>query len=353
MINDFLSLLRCPYCESNLKLEKSWKQHYIEVGIIKCSCDTYPLIDGIIYLTKDEVFSHQKAVEQLESNQLNKAVKTLLKERKKLIWIHLSLLFLKQRGLSLSKKWFDRVMDICSFLSPSSADWYQYCKVRDTRITFKIAENSTAVVMPNSTVVDCCTGMGQFLNLPNIIKNSMFSFGVDFSFKLLFLSRIFFANKDTFLVCADLNHGIPFKTGKIDIIFFNDCFMYLPSQKKVLAESNRVLKINGKAIINHVHLPSKTNIVPGYTVSPKMLRQMALPLTTYVATDSEIVKNMTLEKSTIYQPVKNFKTQSEAHSFSAILHSSSLNKEPIKLIKKTDFLVDLTDFTEDEYLKDL
>src|SRR3989344_6623029 len=61
-----VNLLICSYCKSVLKIVKIDRRK--TNGILKCKCDEYPVVSGIIYLRK--------------TNRINKAIVDLIKKEK-------------------------------------------------------------------------------------------------------------------------------------------------------------------------------------------------------------------------------------------------------------------------------
>lgn len=350
--------LQCPYCQQSFEVIHEFNIKSLNyTAIIQCSCDEFPVFDGIVFLKKDESLKNKRVVRVLKAHQFYKAFNLLLRERKKLKWIYKFLFFLHARN-KIKQNWFSFIFKLFILLDRHSRDWYKYCLSREKRVVFQICKSFTiSSTEVKKITVDCCCGLGHFLKELNKTKTPQNNIGLDYSFKLLFLSRLFISHKKNLLICTDLNNGIPFKNKTINSLYLNDCFMYLFNKKLILMEIERVLKKVGIAFINHVHIKNRKNIGEGYSISLNLMRKISNNLFCFVNSDREIFKHIKYKNPVAFESLQTFKVHKSHRSVSFILKQKTQlsQKHKRKFILKLTLLMEFPslDYTEEEEFQKL
>ncbi len=353
MITSSFSLLVCPYCKGSFHIEKDFKRNHQLFAILQCQCDEFPVFDGIVYLQKDESLKNKRVVTCLRNQEYRQAFQILVSERKKLYWVFLILFYVRNSSIKIREIWLEYIFKIFIFLNRSSKDWYAYCLNRKKRAAFKICTGTLSVVKNDSVILDCCTGIGHFLTELNKVNTPQKNIGLDYSFKLLYLSRLFVSKKNM-LVCSNLNDGLPFKENSVETIYLNDCVMYIFNLLNVFRDSLRVLKESGVIVANHIHALSRKNVGEGYSMTPAHLRNMAKDFNCYFRSDKNLFQEIKANQELSYAHSNHFKLRQDERSFSAILVPSLSRKKNIFKVKPfRNISLAQVDFTEDEDLQQL
>ena len=74
MKRKLLELMKCPYCGTDLEIEDIYSETEEEIinGCIKCECDTYPILEGILILKNTPTKKY--IIEYLKKKEIQKAV---------------------------------------------------------------------------------------------------------------------------------------------------------------------------------------------------------------------------------------------------------------------------------------
>lgn len=258
--------LTCPDCKSRLKIIKISRGQ--SNGIVKCNCDLYPLVSGIIYLNKvDQI--NRIIIDFIKKEKYAKALASLL-------------------SFSLSSKMFfyttGRYPSIYKLLGYKNfitllrffslpTEWVNYLKNREAKLDFLIRLLCLDLISnPDETVADLGCGTGSFFPYlyNHINPNSII--GIDISFLNLYIARLFFARRETLLICSDLDHGIPLQNSSIDIVFSADTLNYLKRLSLFLSEVKRIISYNGRVCITHV--VNKNTTPSGLGINPKKIETL-------------------------------------------------------------------------------
>lgn len=255
----YSNLIFCPNCKFALINTYSSKRSLI----YKCNCTEYPEIDGILYL-KNDIFA-KRAVKLIHSNEINKALTTLLNVRR-MLQIPVRLLFLDTNIYKLiGFKNSLRILGLFSY----PKNWTHYLLQRKVHTSFRIAKRIVKDIRKGSVVLDFGSGPGNLI--PYILKkiNAKHLHCLDYDFLNLLIARKFFATKGVRLICANIKTVIPFNNANIDYLIAVDSFHYIKNKKVFLKECHRILKKNSQVSIIHTINSSKKvfDYILGITVN--------------------------------------------------------------------------------------
>ena len=266
--------LRCPYCESKLtcKFIKS-DPRYENWGVCRCSCDEYPIVEGIFYLIKDDRRSNRHAVSHIKSRKYLSAVWMLLyTSHRNYKLIALSAYFFRRwLQLSLSLKFWLRILK----QTGPSKDWITYILERNNRDDIHVALNLTIrYAKRGGILLDIGYGLGNLHTLLQKNKFSSFFVGLDKSFCFLFLSAIHREKTDVLLVCTDVEAGLPFLDSTFTDVVIVDTFCSTFKKEYVISETARVLRDHRFLYFVNLYGTSRRSYYWGYGIKYDNLRKM-------------------------------------------------------------------------------
>lgn len=346
---DHISLLQCPYCHTALKVDFLLPDRP-GYATVHCDCDTYPVIEGIVYLRKNAPQLGQKAVELLRAGKSNEALRILFSEERKLTRFLYTVLL----GFPLSLRGFIRSWKL---VVPGSKAWQNYLLHREKRVSFILSAATLSFIQDSGVVTDIGCGTGHFLNKAAQIHPSSQLIGIDGSFPLLYLAKRFFLKKNLdrcLLVCADIDSGIPLKDETSTSVFCNDAFMYFHRKKHVAQEMLRVMCTKGRLFITHLHHRQAQNLGQGYGMSVQDVRALLPELCGYIASDRSLFHTLLDKHALTYIPLSaELKEEDFYNSFSVIWMKEKKTTVKTQLPDEEYSLImpQQVDYTEDEYIQ--
>lgn len=346
--------LQCPYCDSPFKDIKAFEffdsqKQNIQWGEVSCICESFPIVEGILYLKRDG-FKNKISVSFLRERDFSKALSVLFEERRRAKVPYFFLLTLFQKSFTLPFPFF---MVLLQGFIPESRLWFQHMLNRYKRPTFFLSLTSLSYFQKGSVIVDIGCSVNWFFSsfFKKWQKNTFI--GVDFSWSALFLARKYFVNSKVDLICADINLGIPLKNAVADSITVNDTFMYIQKKKMIIQEFLRVGKKNIQVFLSHVHNEGAENVGQGYGLSPKEVKTYLPLFQVWATSDKKLFQSLQERNVHSYQKVKGnffFEKNSASYSYLFVRHDTFFTPKKTlgwieALARKTDF-----DYKEDRFL---
>jgi SAM-dependent methyltransferase len=351
-----LSLLHCPDCSSKLSFREVFNTSAdgdITCAVLACNCDEYPLLENIAFLKKNTpALLHRQAVALLRKRKVRQATILLFEERKKVKLVYTLLHIFNSLPLTKSYVTYPYFLRLLKFMNPESRDWITYLQHRDRRATFMLSLSTLAMLKRNTVLVDIGCGTGQFLAQAVKHVHLRLALGVDVSFSLLYLARLFSVPSSVALICADVEPGLPFKNKVLHQIAVNDAFMYFKNKIGFITEAARTLKADGIFLLTHVHRKNAHNLGQGMGINLTDVSTYQTVMNTYVNSDTQLFTEAMRKNTLTYFKVKFLKYKKDA-SYSLLLSKANKQKLSAKLpltIKK-HITQTTIDYTEDEHLQ--
>lgn len=259
------NLLLCQKCKIKLRIFRILSDG---CAIFQCQCNQYILIRGILLLKT----TNQVVIESFKRGRFNKAVGLLCSSK----FIPQIFFRIIASFPSLFKTLgFKSLIKMLGIISREKK-WFAYLGQRERSSSFIIALAALNIIKKSSEkIIDVGCGTGNFF--PHFYKHAVPKnvIGIDQSFLNLFLARLFFAKKETLLVCTDLEKGLPLKKGSITRFFLIDMFYDIKNKFFLLKELKRCLVKNGSIrIIQMVNQTQKAAMLNIKGVRPYVIRKM-------------------------------------------------------------------------------
>ncbi len=273
--------LRCPYCASPLEIAEGIdiKEGNINQALVKCNCNIYPLIAGILVLKNNIPNSNYLTVLSLKNRKPKQALYYLIKPRltldrliqaayrRKLIFSRFAdniraKLIGRYVNKMASKHFFS---DCIAYLRMGG--YGEYFLHRFSSTSF-LASLPLILLLKNfpGPVLEIGSGMGHYGFMISSFYPQKELVCVDASFINLFLAKRFFAPQAEF-ICLDANDPLPFADRKFNIIFSSDALHYLYSKRLVMQEVSRISKESAIVLLAHLHNLKGKNPVQGLALT--------------------------------------------------------------------------------------
>ena len=161
-----IGVLHCVHCKAKFFIKVSSKNF----SIVGCSCREYPLVEGILYLYKDNL--RKRALKNLKRGDYKKAAITLIDQRRRLS-IPITYLFFPNYFSELVESFlkkslyqilgFKRVVSILTLFSYPKP-WVAYIKNREKMPSFWTSYLAASLLKKDSQkVIDVGCGTGLIL----------------------------------------------------------------------------------------------------------------------------------------------------------------------------------------------
>lgn len=266
-----LKLLRCPYCLSNLNLQSANDRvNSKEWGILKCRCDEYPIVLGIIYLQKNDGLINKRVVDHLKKKQFFYALKRCLSNTQwSYKWTMLITYIVNVRlHLQISRTF---LLKFLKYIGPHRA-WFEYLIKRNNSYEIQFALKQLQATYRNKLVVDIGCGIGYLeeLALSKFPASTKF-IAVDKTFFSLLLFRLYVNTNRLMLICADVESGIPLNDKIVTNVVFCDSFCQIQQKKITFREVARILQKKGNLSIINLYSDTLKSHYWGYGIDPKIL----------------------------------------------------------------------------------
>lgn len=264
----------CPYCKSAFLLNKKRLNKIPRYGIVTCECDSYPIVEGIFFVKKDDGIIHRKIIDLINTKKyLNALWLSLYDQHRNHKIVLFSLLFLRSIGINPDQRFFLQILEL---VGPSRS-WFTYLLKSKTRNTLKTA---VQVIKEHSksgdVVVDIGCGWGHLEEefAKSTEGQKPYFIGLDKSMFSLFVASLYQKNKNAIYFCCDVEVGLPLGKNEANVVLFLDSFAWVYQKDRLIAESQRILKKNGQIVIVNVHVQSPETRWWGYGINKFNLKKM-------------------------------------------------------------------------------
>jgi len=225
MHKKFIDKLICPHCKKSLKVKNIFfsKKDHIAFGLLGCKYHTYPILDGILFISQDR--------------------------KQYLAFVFYFLLLSKISPLRFLS--FAQLISLASFLKLTNKDWASYLINRLKRKDFHPTAITSSLVKKDSTILDAGCGAGHLLYLLKPLTAEENLCGIDFSLPSLYLAKKYSCKGGNFIY-FNLNQPLPFKNKAFQYIISSDTFHCISNKKLLGQEFQRVITNRGLIILNHL-----------------------------------------------------------------------------------------------------
>ena len=295
MKQELLKLMKCPYCGTDFEIDEVYSENEERVinGCIKCECNEYPILEGILILKNTP--TKECIIEYLKKGEIEKAVALSFgdytndicrvadfiepKPFGKLFKKNL-LSFVNSYSKKIYKKYSDKSLSFCDVLGNGS--WDVYLKHRFSSQTFwSLYPFIKLLRKKRKRILDMCCGAGHASFVISKYVNPDELICVDGGFKSLYLAKKYFSNAE--FINIDANYSLPFKDDIFSSVLMMDAFHYVDARALLAKEFERVLKKEGMLLLLHLHNALVENVAAGKPLSPSAwkglfdINVMALP----------------------------------------------------------------------------
>jgi SAM-dependent methyltransferase len=306
---EFLEMMKCPYCDSNLYSDKIYIENdeLIE-GYIACECSKYPLLEGILILSASPL---KDRLVQLVKKRRSKEAIGLALARVSNIACDISKIagftglggrifetflwqFEKLNAKICYRKFSNGISrSFCDFLGNGNFD--NYLKDRFSAESLWSLYPFIQVINGHSgRILDlsCGAGHSSFILSTNIKPEQLFC--ADYSFRNLFLAKKYVVRDAAFL-CIDANYPLPFLDGIFDCILMLDAFHSIQSRASLAGEMERVISPQGLLLLLHEHSSLYRNFAYGHPLSPLGWSHLFKRLPVKVLSEKSVVEDFILK----------------------------------------------------------
>ena len=295
MQRDLLKLMKCPYCGTDFEIDEVYSENEGEIisGCIKCECNEYPILEGILILKNTP--TKECIIEYLKKGEIEKAVALSLMDYTNDIcrvadfiepkpfgkFFKKGLLsFVNSYSKKIYKKYSDKNLSFCDVLGKGSFD--VYLKHRFSSQTFWSLYPFIKLLRKNrKRILEVCCGAGHASFVISKYVNPDELICVDGEFKSLYLAKKYFSNAE--FINIDANYQLPFKDDIFSSVLMMDAFHYVDARALLAKEFERVLGKEGMLLLLHLHNALAENVAAGKPLSPSTwkglfdINVMALP----------------------------------------------------------------------------
>jgi len=272
-----LDLLRCPYCKGRFTFASVERPALGrgEFGLLRCTCSTFPVVDGIPIIQRTNVgmFEHTQGTSEVDGvpvGQLVKLIETGAAERALLECVSLPPdLAGSIQGLvgwrrarhpavtALARavgrwRFVAKVLRSRDAMSASDVLEYYYLKGGPLHPTLghyfirrfgqprHLAALSLAATVPagSKPVLDIAAGIGHIEHYLTSRSDPVDVVGLDMNFYHLWIARHWMAPSAWF-ICANASDGLPFVDDAFSATICSDAYHLIGNRKTMLAEVER------------------------------------------------------------------------------------------------------------------
>jgi uncharacterized protein YbaR (Trm112 family)/SAM-dependent methyltransferase len=273
MREDFLPLLRCPFCGTAVSLVENdalvREGDRIESGVLGCECCAFPIVAGIPVMIADD--RTRDAMHALEGGSPEDALFMLLGLDEHNTGAFRALL---ARGARSTYR------DAIEILSPDPEGTYFVYRFSDP--TYVMAEALLRAVGQHEwtmkgRILDLCGGTGHLTRVlaglraegPGVVLADVYFW------KLWLAAR--FTSPGCWPVCCDANNPLPFPREAFSLVMLLDAFPYIWHRRMLAEEMMRLAGPDGTVVLPHLHSALGDNIAAGMPLTPAAYLDLFAP----------------------------------------------------------------------------
>ena len=280
MKQELLELMKCPYCGTSFEIEEGYSENEEGIinGCVKCECDTYPILEGILILKNTATKKY--IIEHLKKKEIEKAVALSFKYGVNDICRVADFIepkpagkFIKKCLLGLANHSYKTLYKIISNKNSSFFDalgkgsYEIYLKHRFSSQTFWSLYPFVPLMRKRrKRILEVCCGAGHASFVISKYVNPNELICVDGNFKNLYLAKKYFSDAE--FINIDANYQLPFRDDIFSSVFMMDAFHYIDARAHLAKELGRVLNQEGLLLLLHLHNALAENVAAGKPLSP-------------------------------------------------------------------------------------
>ena len=306
MRQEILKLIKCPYCGTDFEIEEVYNESEegIVNGCIKCECNEYPILAGILILKNTPTKKY--LIEYLKKGEIEKAVALSLgnytndicrvvdfiepKLGGKLLKKSL-LTFVNRSSKKIYKRYSNKNLSFCEVLGNSSYE--VYLKHRFSSQSFWTLYPFIPLLSKRrKRILDVCCGAGHASFVVSKYVNPDELICVDGEFKSLYLAKKYFSDAE--FINIDANYQLPFKDDIFSSVLMIDAFHYVDARAPLAKEFERVLDKEGMLLLLHLHNALVENVAAGKPLSPSTWKGLFDNLDVMALPEKSIVEDFIL-----------------------------------------------------------
>ena len=306
MKQELLKLMKCPYCGTDFEIDEVYSENEERVinGCIKCECNEYPILEGILVLkntpTKNYIINYlknkkiEKAIALLFGNYTNdicRAADFIESKPFGKLFKKSLLSFVNSSSKKKYKKYSDKKLSFCDVLGNGPSDGY--FKHRFSSQTFwSLYPFIPLLREKQGRILEVCCGAGHASFVISKYINPDELISVDGEFKSLYLAKKYFSNAE--FINIDANYQLPFKDDIFSSVFMMDAFHYVDARALLAKEFERVLDKEGMLLLLHLHNALVENVAAGKPLSPSTWKGLFDNLNVIALPEKSIVEDFIL-----------------------------------------------------------
>jgi SAM-dependent methyltransferase/uncharacterized protein YbaR (Trm112 family) len=283
---ELLKLMKCPYCGTDFEIDEVYSENEGEIinGCVKCECNEYPILEGILILkntpTKEYIINYlkkkeiKKAIALPFGNYTNDFCRVI-----EFIESKPCGKFLKKTSFGLAnyfsknrhKRYSNKNTSFYNVLGRGSYELY--LKHRFSASSFWSLYPFIPLLRgKRKRILDVCCGAGHASFVVSKYVNPDELICVDGEFKSLYLAKKYFSNAE--FINIDANYQLPFKDDIFSSVLMMDAFHYVEARALLAKEFERVLSKEGMLLLLHLHNSLVENASAGKPLSPSTWKGM-------------------------------------------------------------------------------
>lgn len=283
------SQLRCPFCfEPFVALTHAGLFPHTQktrFGVVKCSCDQYPIIEGVLVLRRgqavviDEI--KRAYIEKRIPNEsvfLNELSELRLVPRRIFVTLVKTTFWLagyfKSTFIRRQLQWWK--LGLWVLAHSTTNDFlravFNYFKERDKRPTYVLISSLLASLRFAKVIVEVGGGAGHLVRdlMQTGWQGQLYSLEKNF-WLTYWIACCELWSPQVLPIVTDVEAMLPFSNKMVDVVLANDTIMYIDHQRKLAQEITRVLRPTGWFAGMHIHTQGANNVANGCGTHPDRL----------------------------------------------------------------------------------